>query len=134
MIRSHSTNTPVLKSPANEAGCHTERGSIAKRSSIDEAEWERSLFLQPARLAEARRQATARSRRWSGLLLAGLAALTVGIGEVRATDALAATAEESTTALDYWELLASWLGQPTEKEETAELKNGEGTTDPGEGD
>ena len=133
MIRRLSSTTPALKSPAAEAGLQPERSAVSATSSVNDAEWERSLFLQPARLAEARRHEAARSQRWSGLLLAGLAALAVGVGDVRAEDDLASQGKESSTAFDYWAWLTSWFGEPAQDETTAQQKNDEGTTDPTEG-
>jgi hypothetical protein len=134
MIRRHSSTAPTLKSPTTEAGPQPESGSIGTNGIADEAEWERALFLQPTRLAEARRHDAAQSHRWSGLLLAGLAALAVGVGDVRAADDIPTTGEDSSIAFDYWAWLASWFDGSTENESSLQQKNDEGTTDPGEGD
>lgn len=134
MIPRPSPTAPTPSSPSAAAGPPSESGPAATHRIADSVEWERSLFLQPARLAEARRLETSRSQRWSGLLLAGLAALAVGVGDVRAEVDIPATSQDASTTFDYWAWLASWLGGSTEDEAATQQDNDEGTTDPGEGD
>ena len=133
MIRRPSPTVVALKSHAEEKGQQPAPPSLATPVGADDTEWERALFLQPARLAEARRHETGRLQRWSGLLLAGLAALAVGVGDIRAEDGVAPSGEESTVKFDYWTWLASWFGEPAPDESQVLQKNEEGNGDPTEG-
>ena len=99
-----------------------------------ERDWERELFLQPTRLAEAKRLQPGPNR-WNGLLLAGLACLAIMSSDVRAEESVTqvATGEDSgDVGFDYWEWLEAWWNG----ESSTEMRkdgSGSGSGDPGGG-
>lgn len=126
---SHATTNP-----SHDANGRPTIESAEQRWPVDEEarEWERTLFLQPLRLAESR-QSLPSVRRWGGLLLAGLAGLAVLVGEVRAetvTDEVRHSSETDEST-NFWAWLLDAMG---EDEDTYQTNNGDPTGDPETGE
>jgi len=112
-------NLPAHHGPSPKAANAHPQGS---RTAIDwstdprEREWERSLFLVPQHLDEARRRISA-GRSVGGVLLASVVGVAVLVGAVRAEEppTSAPTASESEdTGVDYWTWLQDWInGRPS---------------------
>lgn len=89
----------------------TRSDGAVRTAESDRQDWERALFLHPQLALDAARSGL-RGRRIGGLLLAGLAALAVTVGEARAAgpgEATEARIEASDGGVDYLRWLLEML-------------------------
>jgi hypothetical protein len=131
IVRQPSSRSPVVSAAVLDARPSSEPFAAKDHAAHDEIERDRAIFLQPARLDEARRRLPVAGRRWGGLLIAGLAALAIGVGEVRAESE---PVLDESAEVDYWAWLLAWFDDGADSEAIAMRKNEDGTSDPGEGE
>lgn len=125
-------NVPANHGPspkASSAKPQRARTAISWSTDPAEREWERSLFLVPQQLNEARRRISA-GRGVGGLLLASMLGVAILVGEVRGEEpptSDSAASESQDAGIDYWAWLQDWInGGPS----TDSQKSGGSSNDP----
>lgn len=125
-------NAPAKNAPSSEtaqAKPQHPKAAFAWSADPAEREWERSLFLVPQQLSEARRRSGA-GRGVGGLLLASVLGVAILVGDVRGEEpptSDGAASESQDAGIDYWAWLQDWInGGPS----TDSQKSGGSSNDP----